>query len=101
LNFWMPPYLSCLNPSRTIRGDLLLEQCPNDLIMVSGREINTLNGLETDLRGHDEVAIVPIAHGGSSSDLQVSQFAINHGHRVPRNETDKKPQSHFVHVFHA
>ena len=37
---------------------------PNALIMVSGREINALNGLETELKEHDEVAFLPIAHGG-------------------------------------
>jgi molybdopterin converting factor small subunit len=37
---------------------------PNALIMVSGREINALNGLETELGEHDEIAFLPIAHGG-------------------------------------
>lgn len=37
---------------------------PNALILVSGREINTLRGLDTTLREGDEVAILPIAHGG-------------------------------------
>jgi molybdopterin synthase sulfur carrier subunit len=37
---------------------------PNALIMVSGREINALNGLNTELKEHDEVAFLPIAHGG-------------------------------------
>lgn len=37
---------------------------PNALILVSGREISSLNGLETLLHEGDEVAILPIAHGG-------------------------------------
>jgi len=37
---------------------------PNALIMVSGREINTLNGLETALTEKDELALLPVAHGG-------------------------------------
>ncbi len=37
---------------------------PNALIMVSGREINTLKGLETELNDRDEVALLPVAHGG-------------------------------------
>ena len=37
---------------------------PNALIMVSGREINTLRGLETMVTENDEVALLPIAHGG-------------------------------------
>jgi molybdopterin converting factor small subunit len=41
-----------------------LDPRPNALIMVSGREINTLKGLETELTENDELALLPIAHGG-------------------------------------
>lgn len=37
---------------------------PNALIMVSGREVNTLNGLDTKLTSGDELALLPVAHGG-------------------------------------
>jgi MoaD family protein len=37
---------------------------PNALIMVSGREINTLNGLETVLTENDELSLLPVSHGG-------------------------------------
>jgi molybdopterin converting factor small subunit len=37
---------------------------PNALIMVSGREISTLNGLETKLTEDDELSLLPVAHGG-------------------------------------
>jgi molybdopterin converting factor small subunit len=37
---------------------------PNALIMVSGREINSLSGLETALTEKDELTLLPIAHGG-------------------------------------
>jgi molybdopterin converting factor small subunit len=37
---------------------------PNALIMVSGREINTLKGLDTQLNESDELALLPVAHGG-------------------------------------
>jgi molybdopterin converting factor small subunit len=37
---------------------------PNALIMISGREINTLSGLETTLTEKDELALLPVAHGG-------------------------------------
>lgn len=37
---------------------------PNALIMVSGREINTLRGLETEIKEGDELALLPVAHGG-------------------------------------
>jgi len=37
---------------------------PKTLILVSGREINALKGLETELKEDDELALLPIAHGG-------------------------------------
>jgi molybdopterin converting factor small subunit len=37
---------------------------PNALIMLSGREINTMGGLETTVNEKDELALLPIAHGG-------------------------------------
>jgi molybdopterin converting factor small subunit len=36
----------------------------NALIMVSGREIGTLNGLQTKLSRDDELSLLPVAHGG-------------------------------------
>jgi molybdopterin converting factor small subunit len=41
-----------------------LDPRPNALIMVSGREISTLDGLDTRLKVGDELALLPIAHGG-------------------------------------
>jgi len=37
---------------------------PNALIMVSGREISSLNGLETELSADSEIVLLPVAHGG-------------------------------------
>ncbi len=37
---------------------------PNSLIIVNGREISVLNGLETMLKDGDEVVFVPVLHGG-------------------------------------
>ena len=37
---------------------------PNALIMVSGREIGALDGLETKLTEDDELSLLPVAHGG-------------------------------------
>jgi molybdopterin converting factor small subunit len=37
---------------------------PNALIMVSGREINTLKGLDTELSESDDLSLLPVAHGG-------------------------------------
>lgn len=41
-----------------------LDPRPKALILVSGREINALKGLETELREEDELALLPVAHGG-------------------------------------
>jgi molybdopterin converting factor small subunit len=37
---------------------------PNALIMVHGKEIGALRGLDTVLNENDEVAFLPISHGG-------------------------------------
>jgi molybdopterin synthase sulfur carrier subunit len=37
---------------------------PNALILVNGKEISVLNGLETVLKDGDEVVFVPVIHGG-------------------------------------
>ncbi len=36
----------------------------NALILVNGREISVLDGLETKLRDGDEIVFVPVVHGG-------------------------------------
>ena len=40
--------------------------CPtsNFIILVNGREISVLSGVETKLLGGDEVTIIPVSHGG-------------------------------------
>lgn len=37
---------------------------PNALILLNGREINVLNGLETEVDEGDEITLIPISHGG-------------------------------------
>ena len=37
---------------------------PNTLILVNGREISVLDGLETKLKDGDEVVLIPFVHGG-------------------------------------
>jgi len=45
--------------------DLELEDPrPNTLILVNGKEISVLNGLDTVLEDGDEVVFVPVVHGG-------------------------------------
>jgi sulfur-carrier protein len=36
----------------------------NALILVNGREISVLNGLESKLNDGDEIVFVPVVHGG-------------------------------------
>jgi len=37
---------------------------PNALILLNGKEINVLKGLETEVKEGDEVTLIPVAHGG-------------------------------------
>ncbi|NWF86943.1 MoaD/ThiS family protein [Candidatus Bathyarchaeota archaeon] len=37
---------------------------PNTLILVNGKEISVLDGLDTMLKSGDEVVFVPVVHGG-------------------------------------
>lgn len=41
-------------------NDLLL----NALILVNGKEISVLNGLETKVSDCDEIVLLPVSHGG-------------------------------------
>jgi len=46
-----------LNPDREIASS-------NTLILVNGKDISVLDGLETLLKDGDEVTLVPVLHGG-------------------------------------
>lgn len=37
---------------------------PNALLLVNGREISALKGLETEVHDGDEIFIIPVTHGG-------------------------------------
>lgn len=37
---------------------------PNTLILVNGKEIGVLKGLETEIKEGDEVTLIPVSHGG-------------------------------------
>lgn len=37
---------------------------PNALILVNGKEISVLNGLETVVKDGDEIVLIPVIHGG-------------------------------------
>jgi molybdopterin converting factor small subunit len=53
-----------LNLRKLLLNDNSEDPRSNALIMVSGKEISTLSGLDTVLSENDEVAFLPIAHGG-------------------------------------
>ena len=37
---------------------------PNALILVGGKEISVLQGLETEVKDSEEIVLVPMVHGG-------------------------------------
>jgi len=49
---------------KTFRDDSLNDSRSNAIILVNGREISVLNGLETNLSNGDEIVFVPVVHGG-------------------------------------
>ena len=49
---------------RSLIDQQLEDPRPNALILVNGMEISVLNGLETKLKGGDEIVLVPVVHGG-------------------------------------
>jgi molybdopterin synthase sulfur carrier subunit len=49
---------------RNLIDQQLEDPRPNTLILVNGKEISVLNGLETKLKNGDEIVFVPVVHGG-------------------------------------
>ena len=49
---------------KTFTDQQLNDSRSNALILVNGREISVLNGLETRLNDGDEIVFVPVVHGG-------------------------------------
>jgi sulfur-carrier protein len=49
---------------KTFSNQQLNDSRSNSLILVNGREISVLNGLETELSDGDEIVFVPVVHGG-------------------------------------
>lgn len=37
---------------------------PNTIILVNGKEISVLKGLETEVKEEDEIVLIPVSHGG-------------------------------------
>ncbi|MBE0520072.1 MoaD/ThiS family protein [Candidatus Bathyarchaeota archaeon] len=49
---------------RTLVDPDLEDPRPNTLILVNGKEISVLNGLETMLKDGDEIVFIPVLHTG-------------------------------------
>ena len=49
---------------RTLVDPELEDPRPNALIVVNGKEISILHGLETKVEDGDEIVLVPVSHGG-------------------------------------
>jgi len=49
---------------KTFTDQELNDSRSNTLILVNGREISVLSGLETKLKDGDEIVFVPVVHGG-------------------------------------
>lgn len=52
------------NFAKVIIDPELEDPRPNALILVNGKEISALNGLQTLLNDGDEVVLIPVTHGG-------------------------------------
>lgn len=48
----------------TLIDPILGDSTPNAIILINGKDINVLDGLETIPKDGDEIAIIPVAHGG-------------------------------------
>ena len=49
---------------RVLIDSQLNDPRPNALILVGGKEINVLQGLETELKDSEEIVFLPMVHGG-------------------------------------
>lgn len=49
---------------RLLIGPELNDTRPNALILLNGKEISVLKGLETEVEEGDEVTFIPVSHGG-------------------------------------
>jgi molybdopterin synthase sulfur carrier subunit len=49
---------------QSLKNKMTEELKSNALIVVNGREISALDGLETKLKDGDELILIPVVHGG-------------------------------------
>ena len=49
---------------RVLINTELADPRPNALILVEGKEISALQGLETEIKDTEEIVLVPMVHGG-------------------------------------
>lgn len=50
--------------AKTFIDQHLNDSKSNALILVNGREISVLNGMETELSDGEEIVFIPVVHGG-------------------------------------
>lgn len=55
---------SSLELKRVLLDPELEDPCPNAIILVNGKEISVLDGLETEVGNRDEIVFIPVVHGG-------------------------------------
>jgi molybdopterin synthase sulfur carrier subunit len=61
--------LKALKSANKLLGDLIIDEAYGKisvkvLVLVNGREISALNGLDTQLNDGDKVTLIPFSHGG-------------------------------------
>ena len=49
---------------RVLLDSELEDSCPNAIIIVNGKTISVLNGLDTEVGDGDKIVLVPAIHGG-------------------------------------
>jgi len=42
----------------------LLDPRPNAVLLVNGKEISVLDGLDTEIKDGDQIVLIPVTHGG-------------------------------------
>jgi len=52
------------NLRRVLIDPELESPLPNAVILLNGRDISSLHGLETQIKNGDEILLIPVVHGG-------------------------------------
>jgi len=60
----IPDYVAKPELEKMLIDPELVDPRPGNVILVNGREINSLDGLDTELHDGDEIVLIPLIHGG-------------------------------------